>query len=108
MRFAKNLYVGEGAKKNLQITKWKLLHGAGMVGSYCIVIPQYGDEPLEIYHNSVLRHKYYRKHRPFVVGLAEGFEEAAFLCAEIMQDSYKDTGKYDIRGYFKKMGEKCL
>ena len=108
MRFAKNIYIGKGAKNKAPITKWKLRLGIGMIGSYCIVIPEYGNEPLEIFHNSMLRSKYYRKNPPFVVGLAEGFEEAAFLSAKIMEDSKRTIGNYNIREYFRSIGEKNL
>ena len=108
MRFAKNIYLGEGARKNAQITKWKLRFGVGMIGAYCVAIPEYGDDPLEIFHNSVLRQKYYRKKSQLIVGLAEGFEEAALLSAKIMADSYKENGNYNVREYFKKMGEKSV
>ena len=100
MRFAKNLYIGESIGRNKRLVMWKLMHGAGMLMTYVIVLNENGSDPLEIYHNSVLRQSYFRKHPPFVVGLAGSFEEAARLSWTIISDSGFLEDPASLRSFF--------
>ena len=100
MRFAKNLYIGESIGKNRRLVIWKLQHGAGMLTSYVIALPREGNDPLEIYHNSVLRQRYYHRKPPYVVGIAGSFEEAAFLSWKIISDAMNPEKNYNLWEYF--------
>ncbi len=108
MRFAKHLYMGEGLKKNNALVRWKISHGAGMVDVYCITVPKYGNDPLEIIHNAMFKQKVYHKLPVFIVGLAIGYEDAAKLSWKILSDVYKADGSYDTRAYFGRMEGKDL
>ncbi|MCR4744844.1 MAG: hypothetical protein K5894_06385 [Lachnospiraceae bacterium] len=106
MRFAKNLYYGESLGRGKKLLTWKIAHGLSVFSAYLIVLPREGKDPLEIYHNTVVKQKYYRKHPPYVVGIAGSFEEAAYLTWEIMSDAKSATGEYDLWRYFGMKGER--
>ena len=101
MRFVKNLYAGESVEKKKNLLKWKLLQGRLLIGTYLIALPENGSDPLEIYHNSVLKQKYYRKYPPLIVGIAGSFEEAVMLSWKIISDAGENSEKPDIRAHFK-------
>ncbi len=98
--YSKKLFVGEGAKKRIGRIKWRLKHGAGLLRTYCVLLPEYGKDLLELYNSSVLKQKYYKEKRLRIVGLAEGYEEALNVIAEILELVLKETGGFDIRSYF--------
>ncbi|MCR5526972.1 MAG: hypothetical protein K6F39_06285 [Lachnospiraceae bacterium] len=108
MRFAKHLYIGEGLKKNNALVRWKISHGAGLLDTYCIVVPKYGDDPLVIYHNFVFKQKIYHKLPIYIVGIASGYEEAAKLSWKILCDVHEEDGSYDTRNYFQRMEDRKL
>ncbi|MCR4892197.1 MAG: hypothetical protein K5989_08475 [Lachnospiraceae bacterium] len=100
MIFSKQLYVGAIASKRIGKIKWKLRHGAGMAGTYCITLPSHGSDLLEIYHSGVLKQSYFKDYPPEVVGLAWGYWEALTVVQEILKDVQASTGSFDVRNYF--------
>lgn len=97
MKFYRNLYVGESIEKPKKV-KWKLRHQAGQFQVYVIALAE-GDDQLEIYHCAFLQQKYYKKHPPYIIGIAGGYEEAVELVMEIAQAAVKETGSADLKRY---------
>lgn len=98
MKFYSKLYVGESVK-NIRRTKWKLKHNAGQVRVYVITIAD-GNDLLEIYHCAYLQQAYYKKHPPYIVGIAGGYEEALLLAQRIVEETAAKLGHYRIKNYF--------
>ncbi len=97
MKFYKNLYVGESIKKPNKV-KWKLRHNAGQFQVYVIALAS-GADQLEIYHCAFLQQKYYKKHPPYIIGIAGGYEEAVDLVVEMTKAALKKTGRPDLTKY---------
>ena len=106
LRFARRLYLGPKASRHTGTIKWKLRHGAGMVGIYCITLPAGREDEMEIYHNSVLLQSYFRRKEICVVGIAEGYGEALELVKRIVADAFRETGTLDARAFFGMAPEK--
>lgn len=97
MKFYRNLYVGESIKKPNRV-KWKLRHHAGQFQVYVIALAD-GDDQLEIYHCAFLQQEYYKKHPPYIIGIAGGYGEAVDIVVEITQAALKETGGADLKKY---------
>ena len=98
MRFYKYLYVGETIK-NVNLVKWKLKHAAGMLDVHLITISFNNDDQLDCFHNGLLKQKIFRNVDYYVVGIANGREEAISLIQEITNDCIEATGTGNIKQY---------
>lgn len=97
MKFYKNLYVGEGIKHPGTV-KWKLRHNAGQFQLYVIALAA-GNDQLEIYHCAFLQQKYYRKHPPYIIGIAKKYEDALDIVVEITEAALARDGYPDLKKY---------
>lgn len=97
MKFYKNLYVGEGIKHPNRV-KWKLRHNAGQFQIYVIALAS-GQDQLEIYHCAFLQQKYYKKHPPYIIGIAKGYEDALDIVVEITEAALARYGYPDLKKY---------
>ena len=97
MKFYKNLYIGEGIK-HPNIVKWKLRHNAGQFQVYVIALAARRDQ-LEIYHCAFLQQKYYKKHPPYIIGVAKKYEEALDIVVEITKAALERNGYPDLKKY---------
>lgn len=100
MRFLRNVYSSgkvRGREKNIRM---KLKMGIGLMGVYCIAVPLYGPDPLEIYNAAVLKQRWYRRSDLLIVGFSDSLMNAELLSGEILSDIYEARGDYDSRRYF--------
>jgi len=97
MKFYKRLYAGRGVK-NLRKVKWKLKTNAGLLGIYCVTLCP-GPDQLEIYSSKVLMQPYYRKHPPYVIGIAASYPEAVDIVVQIAQEAFAANGDCDLKKY---------
>ena len=80
--------------------KWKLKHNVGQLNIYVISLA-YGNDLFSIHHCAYLKQKIYHKHPLFVIGIANGYDEAIKLVQKIVEDIYEKTGEYKIKDYLK-------
>lgn len=97
IRFYKNLYVSEGIS-NPNKVKWKLRHNAGQFSIY-VITPAAGDDELEIYHCAFLQQEYYKKNPPYIIGIAESYEEAVNIVVQITEAAYAENGNAKLKEY---------
>ena len=97
MKFYKHLYVGEGIKHPNKV-KWKLRRNAGQFQIYVIALTA-GKDQLEIYHCAFLQQKYYKKHPPYIIGIAKKYEDALELVVEITKEAIERDGYPDLKKY---------
>ena len=100
MRFHNELYLGDSIR-NAGIVKWKLKHHSGQLRIFVIALSS-GSDQLEIYHCAFLQQRYYKKHPPYIVGIAGGYEEALELVRRMTSDVYTRTGGCGLKEYFLK------
>ena len=97
MIWYRDLYVGELAEKKKNRIIWKIKHGAGMTDIYLITLASNGVDLLDIFHSSLMLQPAFRKQRPFIVGIARGYEEAVETAARILLQVYQETGDFKVR-----------
>ena len=100
MRFFRDMFLSEGIRGRERRIKMRLKIGAGIVGVYCIAVPLFGSDPLEIVNAAVFKQRWMRKSDLLVVGLTNTLREAELLSAEILMKIYEEQGDYDTRSYF--------
>lgn len=91
--YSESLYCDEKIKDN----KTKALK-KGIEGDYWFVmLPEHGNNLLEIVEAPYLRQPYYKKKDIYVAGLAETKEAAEQLVCRIIEDCCAEDGSIDIR-----------
>ena len=96
--FYENLYIGATVKEPKKMIqkislRKKLLH------TYAIIEAN-GSDLFEIIHCMYLTQPYYRKHPPYVIGIANGYEEALGLISIIMEDLIKKNDSLEFKTFF--------
>ncbi len=89
--FYKKLYWGETVKKR-SVVKWKLYHGSGQFGIYCITRASNGIDQLDIINCAFLKQPYFLKNPVYVYGIANGYDEAMDIVLRISREA-SDAGK---------------
>lgn len=102
IRWYKKLYISESAKKKHSKIVWKVKHKAGLLNTYLITVPLFGNNQLEIVNSSELLQKHYNYTTTCIVGIAVGYEEALKLVEQIVSDVLAETENVSIRDYFQK------
>jgi len=98
MRFHGKLYIGDSIK-HPELTKWKLRVAAGQFNVYLIVVSNNQDNQLECFHNALLKQRFFRRQKLYVVGIAGNYEEAMDLIQCITQDCVSQTGSGNIKAF---------
>lgn len=99
MRWYSCLYVGERAKKKEKTIIRKLKTGAGMLDVWLVTEAANGVDLFDIVPSLWLKQPAVRKKLPPIIGIARGYEEAVGLVRRIVDETYDQTGAFDIRGY---------
>lgn len=95
--FRKNMYVSESIK-NLRLAKWKLRTGRGQFNLYLIVF-NHDSKRLEYFHNGILKQRILLKMDYDVIGLAKSEGECIEIISNLINETYRHTGKYDVSAY---------
>lgn len=99
MRWYEQLYVGDRAKKN----RYSIIQAVreGKRRGYYILTPASNENNLlDIYPALTLQQPYYKKQDLLIVGVAADYQDAAMLAGKIIEDVYRKTGGYDVRGFW--------
>lgn len=99
MTWYDELYVGESIIHKTKKIKWKICHNAGQIGIYVIAFASNENNLLDIIPAQELLLSGYPKRQLYVVGLAKGYDEAVEVAASIVDEVYRATGTFDVRGY---------
>lgn len=98
MHFYKKLYISPSLQKKKRQIVWRLKMGKVMPFLYVITLSEQNDL-MDIYQSTLLKQSYYRKHPPYVIGIADSHGAAVELVQHILMDIYDKTGNYDIRTF---------
>ncbi len=98
MKWIKDLYISPAMEKKKIKIKWKLNHGAGVVGVYLLVMPL-DNSHLEIINSAYLKQKYYRRRKMVIIGIAESIESAYDILIKIVSETFEHTKDADIKKY---------
>ncbi|HAU87973.1 MAG TPA: hypothetical protein DCW90_21600 [Lachnospiraceae bacterium] len=95
------LYLDSVTKKNLRKIKRRMERRKINLSVYCIALASNEKNLLDIYSTNELLYRYYRHKDIKVIGLASNKENAIQLVADIVNDVYQQTGRLDVRTFFK-------
>ena len=91
IEFYHNLYVSEcWQKKKGKIVK-RLKENKLQPQVYVITLSQGEQNQLEFFSSVLLKQSIFEHSKLFVIGIADGYDEALFLVEEIVQDVYQET-----------------
>ena len=98
MRWYRNLYLGDNAKKAKYKVFGRIRKGRFTSDTFLITLPSSEENLLDITSANFLLQPYFKK-KINLVGLAKGREEALYLVRDIIDEVYSNTKGFDIAGY---------
>lgn len=99
MKFYTSLYIGESVKKPKKVMR-KLKSGSqGILSNIYVIVMAEGTDQLEIYAAKYLRQSYYKRNPLYVIGIAQGYEEAVSLVTRMVEESMKERGDCNLKAY---------
>ncbi len=103
MKWYRKLYLGENAARSKYKVFGRIRSNKFSYDTYLITLPSDADNLLDIIPADMLLQPYLKKHKSeiYVVGLADGKDEAFMVVKDIIDDVYSNTGAFDIRGYLR-------
>lgn len=101
IKWCDKLYMDDEVKKKPVKWKKKLEQEKISYGLYCIALASNQNNLFDIICCNELLFRYYRQKNIYIVGLAKSRESAILLVQEIVNDIFKETGRVDVRDYFK-------
>lgn len=94
------LYLGDSiSEKKLDKIKKKLEKNPILSGVFLIAISNNVSDQLDIFDARQMIQSYYRKHPPYVVGIAGSWEEAVELVERLVQECLKARGDCALKEY---------
>ena len=99
IRFYCDLYISDGwEKKQLKLMK-KLMQNKLQPSVYVITLAQGRQNHLEFFSSVLLKQHVFEHSDLFVVGIANGYDDAVYMIEQITQQVVDATGTADIRGF---------
>lgn len=95
--YSDNLYTGDSIKHVRRI-KRKIKYGRGQLKVFILTLSNSSDQ-IDIFHNSMLKQRLFRKQDLRVVGLANSYDEALTIVLNILDDTLKENGNADMKKY---------
>ena len=99
MEFYKDLYVSEFLEKKRNKLVRDIRHKESYPSIYVIVLPACDHNQLELYSSIMLKQKVYDRDDLFIVGIADGYDDALMIVQRIYDDVLLKTGNTDVRRY---------
>ncbi len=102
MQYYRELYLSDTLCEKKEKIIWRLEHNKIQLHIYLIVLAVRGKNQLEFFDAAMLRQKEFspQKEECRVIGIADGYEEAVGLVAQITADVLEKTGGIELREYF--------
>ncbi len=108
MEWHKELYLGKSVRQRQRKVKWKIMHRAWQLRVYVITFASNEKNLLDIIPSWELMQKHYPKQGLYIIGLAGNYNEALELAGHIINDVYRATGGFDVRGYLRQRGKQGI
>lgn len=99
LKWYKNLYVGDNAKKKEHRIRHKLEHGKWVPGIYLITYASNSENQLDIFPASRLKQKVLYRMCPKIIGIASDYGEAVEIVTKLADKAYRQEGCESIRSY---------
>ncbi|MBS6196731.1 MAG: hypothetical protein KH828_14320 [Clostridiales bacterium] len=99
LKWYKNLYIGDNAKKKAPKIVWKVKHKKVQLDIYLVTLACNPENLLEIIAANQLLQNSLRLRCPMIVGIAVGYGEALELVQQIVTETCREQGDTDVRRY---------
>ena len=103
MRWYRNLYLGDNAKKAKYKVFGRIRKGRFTSDTFLITLPSSEENLLDITSANFLLQPYFKKKENrenlYVLGIADGKDEALEVVRTIIDEVYTNTGSFNISGY---------
>ena len=99
LKWSKNLYYGEQAKKKATRIRWRVEHRRPQYEVYLITLAQNRENQLEITEANQLLQKTVYRRCPEIIGIACGLWRALELVRQLAEATYRKQKNGDIRHY---------
>ena len=84
---------------NLYVSECRLKENKLQPQVYVITLSQGEQNQLEFFSSVLLKQSIFEHSKLFVIGIADGYDEALFLVEEIVQDVYQETKSANARQF---------
>jgi hypothetical protein len=101
MKWYKKMYLGDNARKK----RFKIMAGVSagrwQYDVYLIRLSDNPDNILEMFSTNMLLQPHYKGSagKMLVLGAACGYDEGLEVMSEILSDTYRERGDFDVAGY---------
>lgn len=102
VNFYCDLYVSQGWQKKKATLKRKLRKKKLLPSVYVITLSRGAQNQLEFFSSVLLHQHVFDNEDLFVVGIADGYDEALYFVEQITDKVYRRTGTADIRRFILK------
>ncbi len=100
LEYYPRLYLGEGINRDkLEKIKKELSEKPKKAGVYLLTLAGNASDQLDIYESKYLQRKYGEKHLPYIIGIAEDYEEALKIVEQIARETWAARGDAQLREY---------
>lgn len=99
LKWYKNLYVGDTAKKKQKKIIRKINDGSLQPGVYVITLASNCANQLDVFSADYLLQENIRAYCPPIIGVAKGYYEAIDIVQMIVEEVYQKTGTAEIRAF---------
>ncbi len=99
IKIYRHLYVSEFLEKKRDKILKKLKNNQFQPGIYLITLSQNQEDELEFYSTLLLKQHVYEDSPIFLVGIAEGYDDAINIIQMITEEVCRNTGEVNIRRY---------
>lgn len=104
MRWYKDLYVGERARKKRYKLISRIRYSKLQTSAYVIIPASNGNNILDIYPAYALLHKRLKDSDLLILGIADGKDEAMEVAGKIIAQMYRENGDFDLRHFLETKG----
>ncbi len=102
MEWYNRLYIGKRAMSNKRTIISRIKKNKLIPGVYVLTLPANDENVLDIYPSVTLMQPHYQKSNIFVVGIAQGRDEALDMVKQIIMESYELAGSFKVKELVKK------
>lgn len=99
VKFYCDLYVSEDFETKKEKIVKKIRSNKAQPQVYVLTLAAGKQNHLEFYSSLMLRQKAFHDQQLFIVGIANGYDDALYMTQDIVEEVYEKTKDTDIRGY---------
>lgn len=97
----RNLYMDDEVRKSPDACRRRVeSEKISITPLYLIAFAANEHNLLDIISCNELYFRYYKTHRLYIIGLAASYRSALGLTTDILMETYKNTGAFDVRTYY--------